>query len=161
MTTPGATATTGRDRMTTRRAQWARRVVRHTPEVLLEWPVEAFAAASGVLSVILAAAVDFHFATVGIISHAVGEPWALVWSGLTLVSALTVVYGLCRDDLRGVIVGLRILGLLYLTYLTVAVIDPGEPPLSVAGAAILIATGVTAVFRSVYLSLAIRYAERR
>lgn len=133
-----------------RRHPW-RRVVSRFPAELVQWPFELLLILTSVVVVGLSIVVDVvppHS-----IAHTAGRYWALGWSALLLLAASVLLRGLRKDEIEGIIVGLRMHGILILTYAAVT-LTVGTFPLSILGASLMSTTGIIAMIRACALNRA-------
>lgn len=128
-----------------------RTFVGRLPVELIAWPFELLLILTSVLVVGLSLVADR--VPPSAISHTVGPLWASGWAALLLIASAILLRGLQRDEIEGVIVGLRMHGILILTYCAVTVtVRPF--PLSILGVALMTTTGAFAMVRACSLNRA-------
>ncbi len=135
--------------------RWGRRrwraIVGRLPVELIAWPFELLLIVTSVSVVGLSIVVDR--VPPAAISHTVGPMWAVGWSVLLLVASVILLRGLQRDELEGLVVGLRMHGILILTYCVIT-LTVRPFPLSVLGVSLMVMTGLLALVRACSLNKA-------
>lgn len=126
-----------------------RRATEYLPLELVHWPYELFLVLTGVL--VLGLSLTVGYALPFSITHTVGVYWALGWSALLLLASAIILHGLRRDEMEGIIVGLRMHGTLTLSYAAVT-LTVGAFPLSILGASLMVTAGVVSLMRACALN---------